>query len=409
MPLKCCDRLLNDEFTQLFSAETLRNYTSYDPDHASLMDNDSEARMIDRFISIKMKNNVTANELVERALKLHESNAKLQENLIETDIQKCFASVSQQVLEKEKELEDLQGILNEKRTHLKMVMLKHEERSAELHAKQTGCDKLEELIQNQPYTTLDIKQLLAKEATVKGGIAMIREEIDAIKVQAADVQVKLARLQKLKFDKIKEFNEMTFNIVKKLMETSAFRKVNVNDLTVDPAASMHDTQTVCMHLNLLTESCAAIKRQYNQQILQNDGKMTKYTAELKQLNEKYSSDMAEFQVASKKLDDANQQCTNYKTNGSADVSRMQCGIDEQIAYKKQITEQIDELKIRKAAMHAENVKLFELGERKAQEIIRAKRKATKQLDQLSDFIDDFFGDDDDNDHEGNDGGVTKYT
>lgn len=398
MPLKCCDRLLNDEFTQLFSAETLRNYTSYDPDHESLMDNDSEARMIDRFIAIKMKMpTVTANQLAEKAVKLLESNEKLRENLVETDIQKCFASMGQQVCEKEKELQDLHVILNEKRTHLKMVMLKHDERLAELRTKQTQYDDLMEAIQNQQYTTLDIKQMMAKETTVKGSMAMLKEEVDAIKVQAADAQVKLARVQKVKFDKIKEFNERTFNIVQKLMETSAFRKINVNDLTIDPAATVRQIQMVCMHLKLLKESCVAAKRQYNQQTQQNCDEMTAYAAELMQLNEKYANDMATFQEASKKLDDMNQQCTNFKSDGSNDASRMQRGIDEQIAYKKLLNAEIDDLKMKKTKMEAENVELFNVGERKAQEMIRAKRSAVKQLDQLSDFIDDFLGDDNDND------------
>lgn len=395
MPLKCCDRLLNDEFTKLFSAETLRNYTSYDPDHESLMDHDSEAQMVDRFIAIRMKNdNVTALDLAEKVLKLHESNEKLQENLIETDIQKCFASVSQQVVEKEKELSDLQAILNEKRTHLKMIKLKHGERLAELRAKQTRCDNLLEIIQNQPYTTLDIKQMMAKETTVKGSIALIQEEIDAIKVQAADAQVKLARLQKLKFDKIKEFNDTTFNIVQKLMETAAFRKINVNDLTIDPTASVREIQKVCMHLDLLNGSCAAGKRQYNQQIEQNHDKMTAYAIESKQLNEKHAADLVKFQTICRKLDDMNQQCTNFKSDGSAEASRMQCGIDEQIAYKKLLTDECHDLKGKATAMEAENVNLFNIGERKAQESIRAKRAAVKQIDRLTDFIDDFLGDDD---------------
>lgn len=400
MPLKCCDRLLNDEFTQLFSAESLRNYTSYDPDHESLLDHDSEAQMVDRFIAIKMKNSkVTAAELAEKVLKLHESNEKLQENLIETDIQKCFASVSQQVKEKEKELDDLQAILNEKRTHLKMITLKHDERLAELRAKQTMCDNVLQMIQNQQFTTLDIKQMVAKETTVKGSIAMLQEEIDAIKVQAANAQVKLARLHKLKFDKIKEFNETTFNVVQKLMETAAFRKINVNDLTIDPAATVRDIQKVCMHLNLLNGSCAAIKRQYNQQIEQHRDKMTAQTNELKQLDEKFTADMAEFQMVSQKLDNMNQRCVNFKSDGSTDASRMQCGIDEQIAYKKLLTDEIEDLKVKVASLGAENVNLCNIGERKAQEIIRAKRATVKQIDRLSDFIDKFLGDDDDGDND----------
>lgn len=407
MPLKCCDRLLNDEFTQLFSAETLRNYSSYDPDHESLMDHDSEAQMIDRFIAIKMKNSkVTAPELAEKVLKLHESNEKLQENLIETDIQKCFASVSQQVIEKEQELEGVQAVLNEKRTHLKMIMLKHDERLAELRAKQTGCDNVLEVIQNQQYTTLDIKQMVAKEATVRASIAMIQEEIDAIRVQAADAQVKLARFQKLRLDMIKKFNDTTFNIVQKLMETAAFRKINVNDLTIDPTASIRDIQKVCTHLNILNQSCATGKRQYNQQLAQINEKMTAFTIELKQLNDKHTAQTAEFQMASQKLDNLNQQCTNFKSDGSTDASRMQSGIEELIAYKKILTDEIAEVKVKVEAMETENAELFNIGEQKAQEIIRAKKATAKQIDKLSDFIDNFLGDDDDDDDAAGNGGNT---
>lgn len=44
--------------------------------------------------------------------------------------------------------------------------------------------------------------------------------------------------------------------------------------------------------------------------------------------------MAELRMASKKLNDTNQQCTNYKNVESNDARRINWGTDEQIAYKK---------------------------------------------------------------------------
>lgn len=413
MPLKPCDRLLNAEFTQLFSAEMLSSYLQYDPDHVSLLDNDSETLMINRFIAIKLKLNapITVDELAAKTLKLQQSNEQLCDNLTETDVQKCFNSVHEQMMAQETELQHLQEVLNDKRTHLKMITLKHTERATELRAKQTECTSLIEKIQNQMYSTLDIKQLMAKETTIKSSIAMIRGEVDAIKAQMADCLVKLARAQKLKFDMIKQFNQFTFDITSKLMESSTFRqKTNVNDLTIDPAASMADVQKVCMHLKLLGESCAAVKRQYRQKIQQNNENMTECTAELEQLTDKYSADMTTFQMATTKLNEAQQQCENYKCDRSTDENRMRCAIDDLVAYKNEMMEQIDSLRSRAIKLKAENVALLNMGEQKSREAIRAKQTGIKQMNQLCDFIDDIIGDDDDDDNNDNAwNNVNQYT
>lgn len=399
MPLKSCDRLLNDEFTQLFSAQALSNYTSYDPDHVSSLDDDGETHMISQFITIKLKvdHNITVDELAEKTTKLQASNEQLQENLIETDVQKCFAGVSQQVMAQERELQNLQEILNEKQTHLKIVMLKHDERAAKLHAAQTICDDLVARIQNQTFTTLDIKQLMAKETTIKSSMAMIQDETEAIKVHAADDQVKLARLQKLKMDTIKRFNEVTFQIAEKLMESSAFQKLNVNDLTIDPAASITDIQKVCIHLKVLKESCEAFKQQFCRKIEQAKAKMTACMAEFERLTAKYTDDMTKFHMNSKQLDEMNQRCANHKSDGSADEMRIQREIHDQIAYKKQLAEHIDELKVKVANLQAENIELVNVGDQKSREIIRVKQSAIKQMDKLGDFIDGLMGDDNDDD------------
>lgn len=274
-----------------------------------------------------------------------------------------------------------------------MIKLKHEECAAKLHAKQSNCNDLIEQIENQKFTILDIKQLMAKEVTIKNSMAMIKEENEAIKVQAADAQVKLARLQKLKMDMIKRFNDVTYQIAQKLCETSRFQRVNVNDLTIDPTASVQSIQKVCIHLHLLTENCSAIKRQYNQQIKQNREKMTAYTTEFKQLNGEYTEKMDEFQMISKKFDVLNYQYKNC--DGSTDANRMQREIDEQIACKEHLIEQIKDLKEKICTLQAENIEVFNSGDQTARDIIRAKRAAIKQMNRLSDFIDDILGDDDD--------------
>lgn len=384
MPLIHCDQLVNDKFTGSFASELFQNYFSFDP--AKDLENEFVTKLVNGLIAIKMKTDgLTVERLAAKVVELRKSSEKLQQNLVQTESDKFFSTIEGQYAEKKKEHEKLQEILAEKRKCLKMIMLTHEERAAQLIAKQAAIVDLTHQIQHQKYTTLDIKQLLAKETSIKSSIAMIKNEKDAIKIEAADAQVKLARLQKLKLDVIKKFNELTFRITQNLMQCTAFEGLNVNDLTIDPTASFQTIQNICSHLNQLSARCSMVKRQYAEEIQQSQHKSAEFEAEFNRLNEQYAGCKLKHRNANKQFEILNQKCSNYE--GSSSSVKLEREIAEKIAYKEDLSKDIANLKMKAQDLETKNVELLEDGEKQAREIIQAKQAANKQMDELSDFID----------------------
>lgn len=193
MPLIHCDQLMKDDFTKVFSAEVRRNYLldkKLDEKGKVTLDEEGERIVLNGMIAIKMKNdNLTIEQLHELEEKLRKSSEELQRKLVQTDCDKYFETIVEQYAGKEKEYQKLKETLAEKRTYLKMITLTHEEKAKELAAKQAMVQEMAHRIKHQKYTVIDIKQVLAKETTIKNSIGMIQTETDAIKVDAANVQV----------------------------------------------------------------------------------------------------------------------------------------------------------------------------------------------------------------------------
>lgn len=392
MPTIGCDGFGNDEFFCEFSQKVRNNYKNYlKHDNDSLFDVEDETHLVNRLIAIKMKKaDLTVQKLVERTVELEASNEQLKKNLMQSESDKYFITIEEQFIEKQNEWHKLQETLAEKRKYLKMITLTHNESALKVAAKQAEYDRLVEQIQMQKRTILDIRQLIAQETNIKNSIAMIQTENDAIQMEAADTQVKWARLQKLKFDMIKRLNDVSFHITQKLMQLPSFQRINLKDLTLDPTASEQSIETLCAHLNQIYRNCAQAKRNCQQHIQQNHDQLIDIKSQHISMTERHRSEMVKYEAANANLTALKQKCTNFECNGSTEIAQLQGKIEEKIAQKKQLNEEIDESKIKIGDLGAENIRIYEDGERKALEIIRNKQAACKQLDQLNDAIDQLF-------------------
>ncbi|XP_055305943.1 uncharacterized protein LOC129570388 [Sitodiplosis mosellana] len=396
VPLIPCDQLMNTDHMLLFDSEVNRNYYDLyinEPprklDEGFPLDKEGEIKLVNGYIAAKMKQvGLTVEELAARTDKLKVSSEELERNLVVSDCEKYFNSIEEQLAEKEREYVKIQEILVEKRKYLKMVNMTYDEKARKLAAKKAELQNLMRQIENQTYTTLDIKQLIAKETSIKNSIAMIQNETGAIQVEAVDDQVKLARLQKLKMDGIQKFNEFTFHITKILMQSRSFQQLNIIDYTIDPTASTETIQNMCLRLNRLNEICAQVKQEHIKQIEQNKVALAEYKSQHSRLMEKYSNQMAVMQKANKKLEISNQKCANYETEGSSSVAKLKRVINEKIATKQRIDDEITVLRKKIDELEIKNVQLFEDGERQAYEIIQAKQTLCRELDELNNYIDD---------------------
>lgn len=406
MPKLPCDQLMNNEFMDLFVSETRRNYEAIfgekddqqtqkppqinNDENVDLLDEEGQTKLLNGYVATKMKiDGLTIEELAAREKKLRQSSEELEKNLIKSDCEKYFNSIEEQLAQKEKEYLKIQEILVEKRKYLKMVTMTHDEKRRKLKAKQMEIQKLMQQIDHQKYTLLDVKQLMAKETSIKNSITMIQNANHVIQEEAADAQVKLARLQKLKLDSIKKFNEFTFNVIKILMQSQAFQQLNIIDYTIDPIASTETIQNMCLRLNRLNERCATVKQEYIQQIEQNKVTLAEYKSQYNRLKEKYADQKSKFQMANKNMEILNQKCTNYETDRSISMTKLRREITEKIATKQQIDDEIKMLRKKAEEMGIKNTQLFEDGERQAQEIVRAKQTFCQELDELNNKIDDF--------------------
>lgn len=406
MPKSPCDRLMNDEYMNLFVSETKRNYiaifgakkdeqspnppTINNDENVDLMDEEGQTKLINGYVATKMKiDGLTIEGLAAREEKLRKSSEELEKNLVASPCEKYFNTIEEKLIKKEKEYVKIQEILVEKRKYLKMVTMTHDEKQRKLVAKQAEIQELMQQIENQKYTVLDVKQLMAKETSIKNSISMIQNANHVIQEEAADAQVKLARLQKLKLDSIKKFNEFTFNIIKILMQSQAFQQLNIIDFTIDPIASAETIQMMCLRLNRLNEKCTMVKQEYIQQIERNKVILTEYKSQFNRLKEMYADQSAKLQKANKKMEMLNQKFTNYKADESSNTAKLKREIAEKIATKQQIDDEIIALRKKAVEMEIKNIQLFEDGERQAHEIIRAKQTLCRELDELNKKIDDF--------------------
>lgn len=387
MPLVHCERLIQDEFTEIFAAEALRHYLLTKKQDTLLYDAGDD-RLVSGLIAIKMKNdNLTVAKLQAKAEQLRKSSDELRNKLVATDCDKYFSTMVEHVAEKESEYQKLLDAFGEKRRYLKMITLTHDEKAKTLASKQAKIQELVRQIQHQKYSVIDIKQLLAKEMSIKNSIAMIQTEIEAIKIDAADSQVKLARAHKLKLDAIKKFNDLTFQITRKLVQCHSYANLNVNDLTIDPTASNDDILKICQRVRLLNENCTLVKLDRTKRIQQNATKLTELRVHSNRLSQKYTEQKAICDEASHRLDAANQMHANYQSNGSSAAAKLQRDIADQISIKAKLDDEIVNLQRRAEQLTVENVELFNEAERKGYEIIREKQALCNQMDELNDFID----------------------
>lgn len=388
MPLKHCDRLINDEYMHYFVVETLNNYKNEDLPRGVLLQEDAERKLLNGMIAAKMKiNGLTIDELTAKEEQLRKSSAELQNNLIESDCDKYFRSIEDQFAQKEAEYQKLQDILADKRKYWKMITLTHVEKARALAAAQAKLQQLMHQIQHQKYSVVDIKQLIAKESLIKSSIAMIQDEKKTIEAETMDAQVKLARLQKIKLESIRKFNDLTFQITKTLMQSHHFQELNINDFTIDPNAVPKVIQSICLRLNQLHEHCGMKKHGYTDQIEQIQANLLERHTEFSELTKKHTEQMANLQRASKKLNALNQMAAQLEDECAMITANLQREIAEKIATKTQIDEEIVKLRKKTEALKIENVRLFEEGEQKAHEIICTKKMLNKEMDQLNDFLD----------------------
>lgn len=409
MPLIPCDKLINNDFMALFIHEVNLNY--YDlyikddkddkddpspkpPNTAELNDElnlnkESEKKLVNGFIAAKTKQpGLTIGGLAAKTDQLKAKSEALEQKLVASDCEKYFNSIEDQLAEKEREYVKMQEVLCEKRNISKMVTITWDNKKRMVAAGQARIKNLERQIANQPYTTLDIKQLVAKEKTIKSSISMIESETRSIESQATDTQVKLARLHKLKLDGIQKFNEFTFHVTKILMQSPTFQQLNVIDFTIDPTASGETIQNMCLRLNRLNEKCMLVKREQMEQIEQYKATLAEYKAQYNQLKQKYGEQKTKMQNANKKLEMLNQKRDNCELKGTSSAAKLERAIRNKIATKQRIDEEIAGLRKKISELEVKNVQLFEDGERQAFEIIHAKQKLCRELDELNNQIED---------------------
>lgn len=402
MPLTPCDMLINTEFMTLLNDEVRRNYhdryVTKDQGPPEIdenefpFDKEGEIVLVNGYIAAKMKKpGLTADELLVKTETLRSLSADLERDLVESECERYFNAIEEQLNEKEREYVKVQEILCEKRKCLKMITMTHVEKARKLASKQAELQSLMHEIDHQKYSTLDIKQLMAKEISMKNSIAMIQNEKAAIQAEAADAQVKLARLQKLKLDAIRRFNEFTFTVTKTLVQSSPFQTINVNNYTIDPASSTETIENICHRLNKLHEKCTQIRRQNIEQIEQNKATLAEYKSQYNRLTQKYHEQTAHMQVANKRHDLLNQKCAHYEAEGPENAAKLKRLIDDKITTKKRIDEETAALRGKINELEIKNAQLMEDGERKAFEIIQAKYLLCRQLDELNDHLDDIKG------------------
>lgn len=387
MPLIHCDQLITNKFTEIFAAEMLRNYllTSKSED---LIDDEVHERLVNGLIATKMKNeNITIEQLEAKAEELRVSSEKLEKKLVATDCEKYFEGIVEQYDEKKSEYQKIVEELTEKRKYLKMIKLTYDTRAQKLASKQVELQKLTYQIQHQKYSVIDIKQLLAKETSIKNSIAMIQAETDAIKIDAANAQVKLARAQKLKLDNIKKFNDFTFQITQKLMQIHSYANLNINDITIDPTASSEAISSICSRVHHLKENCAIVKKERMNKIEQNKARLEELKVYSNRLSQKYTEKMAIRDAAERKHNKLSEMYSMYEHDRSLKVAKLQRDIADLIELKAKMDEDLVNLENEAEIWAAKNVEIFNEGERKALDKIREKQTICDELTKLNDFVD----------------------
>ncbi|XP_031633821.1 kinetochore protein NDC80 homolog [Contarinia nasturtii] len=396
IPVTPCENLINDKYAELFSAETQRNYIDYIASkRENYLDEEGEAKLINGIIAIKLnKPDITIEKLTEKAEQLRKISADLEKKLVGCDDKKesdkYFTVIEHQVMNRENEEAKLQEDLIEKRKCLKMVTMVRDEKARILADKQVELQRLMQAVDNQKSIRLDMKQLTAQEMSLKNAKAMLQTEKDTIQAEAVDAQVKLARYQKLRMDAIKKFNDFTFHTTKKLMQIPSMQRknLNVNDFTIDPTDT-HDTiQNICSRQRKLGDDCAQDKLQKIDKIQQNNDKLIEYKSLHNQLNDQFIAEMNQFQEANNKLIALKRKRSDFESNGSTCTNKLKRDIEEKIAIKAQITEEIAVLNAKAQELETQNREIFEDGERQAHEIIRNKQLLCDELDKFNEFLDD---------------------
>lgn len=396
MPLIHCDELITDKFTETFAAEMLRNYNniylltskSKDDEARDLINDEVHERLVNGLIAIKMKKeDITIEKIEAKAEELRLSSEKLEQKLVATDCDKYFAGIVEQYAEKKLEYQKIVEELTEKRKYLKMIKLTYDTKAQKLASKQVEIQKLTYQIQQQKYSVIDIKQLLAKETSIKNSIAMIQAETDAIKIDAANAQVKFARAQKLKLDVIKKFNDFTFQITQKLMQIHSYANLNINDITIDPTASSETILTICSRVHHLKENCAIVKKEHLNKIEQNKARLEELKVYSNRLSQKCTEKMAKRDADERKQNKLTEMYAMYEHDGSLKVAKLQRDIAHQIALKAKMDEDLVNLEKEAEKLAAKNVEIFNEGERKAYEQIREKQTICDEMTKLNDFVD----------------------
>lgn len=172
------------------------------------------------------------------------------------------------------------------------------------------------------------------------------------------------------------------------MQCHSYVNLNVNDFTIDPTASNEAILNICSRLHQLNEHLMMVKEERTKQIQRNQAKVTELKVQSNRLTEKYATKMTEHDEAEQKLHTINQMYLDCEMNKSSNRAKLEREIEDKIVIKAKLDEEIAALQKLAQELAAKNVQLFEDGERKALEIIRAKEEVCRQLDTMIDAIDE---------------------
>lgn len=376
----------NEEYTKHFSDEVQNAFHlwSEGSDDAFI---DVQQQLVEQFIQSKCFASIDG--LIDKTAKLRKANEILGENSQQLanneNDEKRFESLNAEYSRLKSESKELKHVIASKQNYMQSITMKYESANKNAKAREAALQSLVEKIRKQKHSVADLKKVSTKVDAIKSTIESMGRDVQVFREEATAIEIKVARLRQQRSTIIAEFNRFAFKAAQHMIMGGTHENLDVNDFVVENTDDANAIEAACMRLKRLHNGLITAKERYRSNIEIGAANVTNLKKQEQLLESEYKKLMTKLTNANENLLSINSAILKLEIEFRAALAALQttASDDELNELMREIADQRE----KKVRLEAENVMIFEAGQKKIKELFQARQKVLQNLDELNEHFD----------------------
>lgn len=389
LPMNDGNQFPNERYTKHFSLEIQNAYRTWNEESDEAFRTIIDG-LVETFVKAK-RDCISSEKIIQKVNELKKANVKLLQAQMATDYiddnAKAFEAIQSKYYELKEEFKELKIYNGGRIETINRLNLLYKLKANEAKEKNEAFNALFYQIDKQKYTKADIKRISDKILLIQKVIVSANQEIEQIRENASDLQIKVARLKQQRNAIISDLNGIAIKIAQILAKSQDYKNsVNVNDFCLDIMADTDTIQMVCQRFECIYDNVMAHKKQIYHKINQQNVKLSTLHTQIDRLESEVKNLIGKFQKCNQNLDTANEKIMQYQSESQHLFVKLLPGTLN-MEHEELIKEMAEKRKTI-IILEAENLKILEDGENCIYKCIEAKHNALESLNNVSKLLDD---------------------